>query len=961
MGRVKLFENLRIYDLRINYARLRGFEPLISSVTGRRVKPLRYSPKTWLNYTSIKSIEQAPKPKQAATVKNERAVYYLLSSYGYTEWYGGQKTHTYLAVETGMAERRVNGVEWVHLDTRYPREMWGRNPKYLTETDRKLIGIIANAERKVGYDRFHDYSAVGIDEISIQEVLRLAKTCPLASWKKPDKNGKPVLTPLSIIERAKLEIVLQHSVEGWKLQPKIDGNEREIATVFDYEIGLLLTSLDELVILTHKINSDVLKLVLAEKPIADEVLRQPKTLLTLMGLTRYVPMTLPAELVDSIATGSPKPRVQLSMITRTSWESRVQMEYGRIAVSPTEKEREYLSDGTGKIVKRDWEKEVELVREFEKYKREIYLPEDVTTLADILPPEWEIWMEEGVLSRAPGKMNFTSESSIDWLGIDGELEINEEKYSLAELILAGAGRTRMVNLRGKRHLVDSQLFTQLQKLDPLADSSGLVQLNRTQVGLLENLEMIEVDKLHGEWRKTLRSINDFTSIGKIQGVKEISAPLRPYQLLGVGFLRYLQEMGFGGILADDMGLGKTVQTLAILAQYFAKNKKLKALIVAPTSVVSNWESEIVHFCPQLTTLNYTGPIRTLPKRQYPQIVLTNYAILRIDSEKLKKEKWDYVILDEAQYAKNVKSQTARVARELTSTHRLCLTGTPIENNLSELYSQLTFLNPGMLGALEQFRQKIAIPIEKHQDVYVSTHLQRLIKPFILRRTKEQVLKDLPPKTEQVITLPMGAEQRQFYETLRDYYRAKVMKLVEQRGVERSQIQILEALLRLRQACCDPRLVKANDKSGSVKLDELGRMARELIGEGHKVLVFSQFTGMIELIEKQLTKEKLPYQTLTGQTKASERKRLRDHFQTSPTPLIFLLSLKAGGVGVNLTAASYVIHFDPWWNPAVEAQATDRAHRIGQHKSVSVYKMLIKDSIEEKIKIYVLLKVTFSPF
>jgi non-specific serine/threonine protein kinase len=501
-------------------------------------------------------------------------------------------------------------------------------------------------------------------------------------------------------------------------------------------------------------------------------------------------------------------------------------------------------------------------------------------------------------------------------------------------------------LRGKSHLIDEPLFKKFQKLATLADKSGAIKLNRSQIGIVNDLEMLDLNKLHVSWQKTLKAVRDFEGVTEIAQVAGLNANLRPYQLHGVSYLNYLQELEFGGILADDMGLGKTVQAIAMLSKYKIDNPKMKILIVSPTSVVSNWQSEIQRFAPNMKTYVYAGLRRVLPSNI--EILLTSYAIVRRDVELLKKIKWDYLILDEAQYTKNFASLTARATRSIDAKHRLCLTGTPIENNLSELYSQLEFLNPGMLGTLKEFRENIAGPIEKHQNVEISAHLQKLIKPFILRRTKDQVLTELPPKTEQIISLEMGIKQKAFYETLRQYYQTRILKMVDQRGIGQSKLQILEALLRLRQTCCDPRLVKLDDDSGSIKLNEVVKICKELIEEGHKVLLFSQFTTMLDLIEKEFEKNNILYKKLTGQTKSAVRTKLIDSFQIDGNPQVFLLSLKAGGIGINLTAADYVIHYDPWWNPAVESQATDRTHRIGQNRAVTVYKMVIKDSIEEKI-------------
>lgn len=655
--------------------------------------------------------------------------------------------------------------------------------------------------------------------------------------------------------------------------------------------------------------------------------------------------------IDKVKKGIPTPQLILQVATKTSWRAIVKASYGGQNILPSQNSQIYAVDETGEIWERDLDSESKFIRDFKiRFYQETYDSEQIVGLVKELPSEWEIFIEkDGItkVGRDEIKAKFDNESGINWLDITGEFIVDAQKYSLAELILAGAGSERIITLRGKSHLINDSLFKQLQKLTTLANKNGSIKLDRTQVGIIDELDMLDVGKLHESWQKTLRAIREFDGIKSLPQLTGIRADLRPYQLHGVSYLNYLRELDFGGILADDMGLGKTIQAIAMLVKYKSEKRKIKVLIVAPTSVVNNWESEIRKFAPELRTYKYIGMGRNLSKFNL-EIILTSYAIMRRDVAKIKAINWDYLILDEAQYTKNYTSQTARAARAIAAKHKLCLTGTPIENNLSELYSQLDFLNPGMLGTIEEFHKNIATPIEKHKNQDVSLHLQKLIKPFILRRTKDQVLSELPAKIEQLILLEMGEKQKEFYETLRLYYQARILNLVDHQGVGRSQIQILEALLRLRQVCCDPRLIKPQEYHSSIKLEEVVEICGELIAEGHKVLLFSQFTSMIKLIEDEFSKNHIKFQTLTGQTKASDRTKLIDNFQTNDEPLVFILSLKAGGIGINLTAADYVIHYDPWWNPAVETQATDRAHRIGQKNTVTVYKMVIKDSIEEKI-------------
>ena len=400
-----------------------------------------------------------------------------------------------------------------------------------------------------------------------------------------------------------------------------------------------------------------------------------------------------------------------------------------------------------------------------------------------------------------------------------------------------------------------------------------------------------------------------------------------------------------------MGLGKTAQSLAhLLLEKESGRLDKPALVILPTSLIYNWKSEANRFAPALRVLSLHGPER---KTRFPEIaehdvVLTTYPLLWRDAEELKQHSYHLLILDEAQTVKNAQSQSAEAVRKIDARHRLCVTGTPLENRLGELWSQFDFLLPGFLGSSKQFTRHWRTPIEKQGDIARRDLLARRIRPFILRRKKEDVAQELPPKTIIVRSVELEGSQRDLCETVRAAMDAKVRDEIAQRGFARSQIVILDALLKLRQVCCDPRLVKAaaaRKVSERAKLDLLMSMLPELVEEGRRILVFSQFTSMLALIEKELDRAGLSYVTLTGDT--VDRECPIRQFQEGDTP-IFLISLKAGGVGLNLTAADTVIHYDPWWNPAVENQATDRAHRLGQDKPVFVYKLIVSGSIEEKI-------------
>jgi SNF2 family DNA or RNA helicase len=404
------------------------------------------------------------------------------------------------------------------------------------------------------------------------------------------------------------------------------------------------------------------------------------------------------------------------------------------------------------------------------------------------------------------------------------------------------------------------------------------------------------------------------------------------------------------VLADDMGLGKTIQTLALLLGLKQDKEEVRALIVAPTSVVTNWIREIERFAPTLSTALWHGAGRKeqADELESANVIVTSYALLRRDIDLLKKLKLSYAILDEAQNIKNPISATAQAAKELRAAHRLALTGTPIENRLSEIWSIFEFVSPGLLGPLQKFEEKFARPIDQG-DSKQAARLRATIHPFILRRTKNEVAKDLPPKIESDKFVDLAPEQRAIYLQVLREVRAQVMGEVERVGVAKSQLHILAGLTKLRQAACDPRLLGmprefSHDDSG--KLMALRELVEECESGGHKVLVFSQFVSMLKLIREALDEDKVRYEYLDGST--MDRAERIERFQTDPTIPVFLISLKAGGSGLNLTAADTVVHFDPWWNPAVEDQASDRAHRIGQNRVVTIYRLVAAGTIEEKI-------------
>ncbi len=469
------------------------------------------------------------------------------------------------------------------------------------------------------------------------------------------------------------------------------------------------------------------------------------------------------------------------------------------------------------------------------------------------------------------------------------------------------------------------------------------------------LDKLKNGAIHFKGSKKLQAMADalhsFNGIKKIAVPHHLNAELRPYQHEGYSWLQFLRKYGFGGILADDMGLGKTVQILAHLLKEKEEGRlHIPALIVVPTSLISNWQNEKERFTPDLLMLVLHGSKRQelLDKINQYDLILTTYPLIVRDFDKLKQFKFYYIILDEAQSIKNYRSKSARLVGALKSEYRLCLTGTPMENNLGELWGLFDFVMPGFLFSNKLFKNIFQNPIEKEQNEDKQMLLNDRIYPFLMRRTKDKVAKELPPKVEITRFVSLEKKQAKLYETIRIAMDKRVRDAIKEKGLARSHIMVLDALLKLRQVCCDPHLVKldyAKTVDESAKFDMLFELLYELLKNGRKILLFSQFTSMLALIEARLKKEKIDYTKLIGKTR--KRDEVIERFRSGEVSL-FLISLKTGGVGLNLAEADAVIHYDPWWNPAVELQASDRAHRIGQKKTVFVYKLITKNTVEEKI-------------
>jgi len=603
---------------------------------------------------------------------------------------------------------------------------------------------------------------------------------------------------------------------------------------------------------------------------------------------------------------------------------------------------------------------------------------------------WQVLADQHRVHR-PGPARFSVKSEVDWFELRGgfafETAAGTQQVPLPAILAAVGRGDSMVQLDdGSQGLIPSQWLKEHELIAQLGHAEDdMIQFKTSQAALIDALldqkELIEFDEPFGLLRDRIRQ---FEKIEPVDALGGFAGDLRPYQQYGLGWLGFLRWFTMGGVLADDMGLGKTIQVLALLHNRIKQTdppqpKPLPTLVVAPRSVVFNWIDEAAHFTPNLKVLSYRGADRHALREHFDDydLIVTSYGLMRRDIEHLHQQRFEYVVLDEAQMIKNPASQVSKASRLLQANHRLALTGTPVENHLGDLWSIVEFLNPGILGASSKFSSMLRgagvgrlddsaevndagdQPVKKQgkrrnlrarHEAQMLSQLGKALRPLILRRTKSQVLKDLPEKTEQTLICRMAPAQRQVYDQLLAHYRTTLLgqsDLLGASGPAGPTMLVLEALLRLRQAACHPALIDPNyGDQHSAKLDLLMNQLEEVIDEGHKALVFSQFTSMLGLLRQRLDQMKIPYEYLDGRT--HKRRKKVHRFQSDPMCPLFLISLKAGGFGLNLTAADYVFILDPWWNPAVEQQAIDRAHRIGQTRHVFAYRLICEDTVEQRI-------------
>ncbi len=537
--------------------------------------------------------------------------------------------------------------------------------------------------------------------------------------------------------------------------------------------------------------------------------------------------------------------------------------------------------------------------------------------------------------------------NIDWFDIKAVIRFGEFEIpftTIRKYILKQKREFQLPN--GEYAVIPDHWISEYTDLFAFANTDDEVKLDKIHVSLVKELK--DQNYAHVSMSRKLERLGDFEEIDAAVLPENFKGDLRPYQKAGFDWLQFLNKYSFGGCLADDMGLGKTVQTLALLTSEKYQNPGSASLLIMPTSLIYNWEMEARKFSPELKILTYTGTQRVKNAKQFSayDLILTSYGITRIDTEILSEFYFNYIILDESQAIKNPDSIIYKSVCQLKSRRKLILTGTPIENSAMDLWSQMSFVNPGLLGSNKHFKKEYLIPIEKKNDENKTKRLNAIIKPFILRRIKTQVATELPEKIENIKYCTLSDSQREFYEREKNLYRSNILDLIEREGIQKSQMLLLQGLTRLRQIANHPGMVDEDYAGDSGKLEDIHYMISNTLSNNHKILIFSQFVKHLKIVQKYLVDQNIEHAYLDGSVK--DRKGQVMKFQERDDVNVFLISLKAGGLGLNLTGADYVFILDPWWNPAAEAQAVDRAHRIGQKNKVFTYKFIAKDTVEEKI-------------
>ena len=859
----------------------------------------------------------------------------------------------------------------------------------------RLLGARPHYDGSAGYDGYGELSRFRLHGVLAQEILpqlcadercwaRIRAEAPAAGapvrpmsrwsrgrWELPRaKPDPPTLLPLRLDEGSAWRFVVTIRRDPGAKVYRIDGEltrDEQRMSLTEPLLGLsdgVLVTKSHLARLDHNGAFGWFVILRQARTMTVPLDARPALIDALLVQTPHL-IDTPDDLRLEVEDGQPKPLLRLTPLRSRPDRLLAQLafDYGDMRIAATAPSVIVRTPDADRIVRRDVTAERTYADRLHglgfRHEWAGELGEPATQVsAQVLPrivrallaEGWQV-EAKGVQYRHPSHVAIAVSSGIDWFDLEGHVAYGEDRVALPALLAAVHRGDSFVTLGdGSIGLLPEEWLRKHATLASLGTADGdRLRFKSSQVALLDALLAAQPEATFDEtFARARRELIAFDGITAVDPPASFSGTLRGYQREGLGWLLFLRRFGFGGCLADDMGLGKTVMVLALLAHRHAEHADEAggpALVVAPRSLVFNWRQEAARFTPHLRVLEYTGSGRAAQRDRIAgqDIVLTTYGTLRRDAAHLSEIPFEYVVLDESQAIKNAASASAKATRLLNARYRLALSGTPIENHLRELWSLFEFLNPGLLGSASVFDHTGG----RHLDEASVALLSRGLRPFILRRTKEQVAPELPAKTEQTLHCELERPQRALYDELRDHYRRTLLARVNGGGLGRAKLQVLEALLRLRQAACHPGLIDAKRaKDPSAKLDVLIPHVLQAVEEGHKTLVFSQFTSLLAILRARLDTEGVAYEYLDGRTRDRESKVAR--FQTDPECRLFLISLKAGGVGLNLTAAEYVFLLDPWWNPAVEAQAIDRAHRIGQDRHVFAYRLIATNTVEERV-------------
>jgi hypothetical protein len=940
-----------------------GDEPFIHGTSAAPHKP---PPPDWKHHLqTLRSAMESAGARPRAPSYAERELFYCIDA-------GNTLERQRLIVEVAQRERKLNG-SWGRLKSRRLRaEEIDRLPD---PVDRRIHAILLGARQEQGYAYpsyyYNSAPAQYMLPVTLWEVL-LPLMC---------ETGRCILrtsidsaTALAWDDGEPWELCLNVAPDSSGEHYQVTGALRREDRQLDVTQPILLLA-GGLVFADGRIARlqdhgafDWISLLRARESLSFSKEEGESFLDALASLPHQPRLALPEELQFETVFIAPTPRLvikpgKLKVWSRARLVGELSFDYDG-AVIPHQKigSAIYQKDRR-RLVTRDVAGEENAKARLKQVgfrKGQDYGAEDFELLPDYLPKVvrvlanegWHI-EAEGNLYRTAGALRMEINSGVDWFELEGGAQFGDAEIALPRLLRAIRQGEHTVRLDdGTLGVIPEDWMKKYGLLAGLgsADEDRL-RFTRPQAGLLDALltsePAVTCDAAFERLRQELRG---FSGVSEALPTAQFEGELRSYQREGLGWLFFLQRFGFGGCLADDMGLGKTIQVLALLEsrrEARAGNRDAvprPSLVVVPRSLVFHWKKEAARFAPKLRVLDHTGGARLKPGDHFEDydVILTTYGTLRRDAMQFKDQRFDYCVLDEAQAIKNAGTLSAKAARLLSSGHRLAMSGTPVENHLGELWSLFEFLNPGMLGSAS-----ILGNAGRNPDQHTRAVLARALRPFILRRTKGQVATELPEKTEQTIYCDLESKDKKLYNELRDYYRSRLLKNGAGEGTGQFKIQVLEALLRLRQAACHPGLIdKRKVDESSAKIDTLLAQLDQVLEENHKSLVFSQFTSLLAIVRGRLDRDKIPYVYLDGRTR--DREARVEQFQNDPNAKLFLISLKAGGLGLNLHAAEYVYLLDPWWNPAVEAQAIDRAHRIGQTRPVFAYRIIARDTVEEKV-------------